>query len=70
MLYCFIGGRKFRDLPAYIVWLVVHLIQLIGFSSRLIVLINSAWDYFLYERKVRVITGESQKLHPGDIQLP
>jgi NADH dehydrogenase len=53
----FIGGRKFRGLPAWIVWLVVHLIQLIGFRNRLIVLINWAWDYFLYERAVRIITG-------------
>jgi len=54
----FIGGRRFSGLTAWIVWLVVHLIQLIGFRNRLIVLINWAWDYFLYERAVRVITGE------------
>ena len=54
----FIGGYKFRGLPAWIAWLFVHLIQLIGFRNRLIVLINWAWDYFLYERAVRLITRE------------
>ena len=51
-------GFKFRGLPAWIVWLVVHLIGLIGFRNRLIVLINWAWDYFFYDRAVRLITRE------------
>jgi len=51
-------GFKFRGLPAWVVWLVVHLIGLIGFRNRLIVLINWAWDYFFYDRAVRLITRE------------
>jgi len=39
-------------------WLVVHIVQLIGFRNRLVVLINWAWDYFLYERAVRLIAPE------------
>jgi NADH dehydrogenase len=33
----------------------VHLVNLIGFRNRLLVLINWAWDYFFYERAVRLI---------------
>ncbi len=51
-------GLQFRGFPAWIVWLVVHLIGLIGFRNRLIVLINWAWDYFFYDRAVRLITRE------------
>lgn len=51
-----IGGFQFTGFPAWAVWLVVHLIQLIGFRNRLFVLINWAWDYFFYERGVRLIT--------------
>jgi NADH dehydrogenase len=40
------------------VWLVVHLIQLIGFRNRLIVLINWAWDYLFYDRGPRLIMPE------------
>ena len=54
----YIGGRKFRGFPAWVVWLVVHLMKLVGFRNRLVVLINWAWDYFLYERAVRLITRE------------
>ena len=53
-----VGGMKFRGITAWVVWLVVHLIQLIGFRNRLMVLINWAWDYLLYERAVRLITRD------------
>jgi NADH:ubiquinone reductase (H+-translocating) len=57
----YIGGLKFRGFLAWVVWLVVHIMQLIGFRNRLIVLINWAWDYFLYERAVRVIEPAGKK---------
>ncbi len=53
-----IRGFAFRGFLAWVVWLVVHLIQLIGFRNRLIVLINWAWDYLFYDRGVRLITRE------------
>ncbi len=53
-----IGNMEFTGFPAWVVWLVVHLIGLIGFRNRLIVLINWAWDYFFYDRAVRLITRE------------
>jgi NADH dehydrogenase len=43
---------------AWIGWLVVHLIMLIGFRNRLVVLANWAVNYFTYDRGVRLITGE------------
>lgn len=51
-------GMQFRGFPAWIVWLVVHLIGLIGFRNRLIVLINWLWDYLFYDRAVRLISRE------------
>lgn len=51
-------GMQFRGFAAWFVWLVVHLIGLIGFRNRLIVLINWTWDYFFYDRAVRLITRE------------
>jgi NADH dehydrogenase len=52
------GRLRFRGFLAWVVWLVVHLIQLIGFRNRLLVLINWAWDYFFYDRAVRLITSD------------
>jgi len=54
----YVRGFAFKGFPAWVVWLVVHLIQLIGFRNKLLVLINWAWDYFFYERAVRIITPE------------
>lgn len=48
-------GRTFVGLFAWLLWLVVHLMNLIGFRNRLIVVINWAWDYLFMERVVRLI---------------
>ncbi|HKZ69640.1 MAG TPA: NAD(P)/FAD-dependent oxidoreductase, partial [Anaerolineales bacterium] len=53
-----IYGLRLRGFFAWIMWLVVHLIQLIGFRNRLVVLINWAWDYLFYDRAVRLISPE------------
>jgi NADH dehydrogenase len=50
-----VNGLQFRGFLAWMVWLVVHILQLIGFRNRLVVLINWAWDYFFYDRAVRLI---------------
>jgi NADH dehydrogenase len=50
-----IGGRVFTGLPAWLIWLIIHLFNLIGFRNRMLVLINWAWDYVLYERAVRFV---------------
>ncbi len=51
-------GLNWTGFPAWVMWLVVHIIQLIGFRNRLFVLLNWAWDYFFYERAARLITRE------------
>ena len=51
-------GVNFSGRLAWVVWLTIHLIALIGFRNRLIVLINWAWSYFFYDRAVRLITRE------------
>src|SRR5437867_3125175 len=53
----YIRGIGFTGFPAWVVWLVVHIIQLIGFRNKLFVLLNWAWDYFFYERAARLITS-------------
>ena len=54
----YIRGIAFKGFPAWVVWLIVHIIQLIGFRNKLFVLLNWAWDYFFYERAVRLITRD------------
>jgi NADH dehydrogenase len=52
----YIRGIAFTGFPAWVVWLVVHIIQLIGFRNKVFVLLNWGWDYFFYERAARLIT--------------
>lgn len=50
-----VGGRAFTGFPAWLLWLVVHIVKLIGFRNRALVLVNWAWNYIFYERSVRLI---------------
>ena len=54
----YIRGVAFKGFVAWVVWLVVHILQLIGFRNKLFVLLNWAWDYFFYERASRLITEQ------------
>jgi NADH dehydrogenase len=54
----YIRGVAFTGFIAWVVWLTVHVMQLIGFRNKLFVLLNWAWDYFFYERASRLITEE------------
>ncbi|MRR17914.1 MAG: FAD-dependent oxidoreductase, partial [Deltaproteobacteria bacterium] len=50
-----IGKQTFKGILAWVLWLIIHLFNLIGFRNRVMVLINWAWDYLLYERAVRYV---------------
>ncbi len=50
-----LGRFKFKGFPAWVVWLVVHIMKLIGFRNRLLVLINWAWEYLFFDRANRII---------------
>src|SRR5947207_8613818 len=51
-----VGRFKFSGLLAWPTWLFVHLIFLIGFRTRIAVLIQWAYSYFAYKRSARIIT--------------
>lgn len=52
------GRLKLSGYIAWLIWLFVHLIQLVGFQSRILVLIQWGWNYFTFNRAARLITGE------------
>ena len=53
---------------AWLAWLFVHILFLVGFRNRVLVLIQWAWSYFTYERGARLITGDDGL--PGSSSLP
>ncbi len=50
-----IKGIRVTGFAAWMLWLVVHLMSLVGFRNRAVVLINWAWNYVTYDRGVRLI---------------
>jgi NADH dehydrogenase len=52
-----IRGLRLSGLPAWLAWLFVHIVFLIGFRNRFLVLFEWAWAYFSWQRGARLITG-------------
>ncbi|MFY9950204.1 MAG: NAD(P)/FAD-dependent oxidoreductase [Candidatus Sulfotelmatobacter sp.] len=44
---------------AWLAWLFIHILFLVGFQNRVLVLTQWAWSYFTYERGARLITGST-----------
>jgi NADH dehydrogenase len=51
-----IGRFKTHGFIAWVLWLFVHILFLIGFRNRLVVMIQWAWSYFTFDRGARLIT--------------
>jgi NADH dehydrogenase len=47
---------RFNGFPAWVTWLFVHLLYLVGFQNRLLVLVQWAFHYFTFNRGARLIT--------------
>jgi len=60
------GKFEISGYLAWLAWLFIHILFLIGFRNRLIVMIQWAWSYLTYERGARLITGSNEL--PGWIQ--
>ncbi|HUJ27786.1 MAG TPA: NAD(P)/FAD-dependent oxidoreductase [Myxococcales bacterium] len=55
-----IAGIKTAGFIAWMLWLVVHIMTLIGFRNRFVVLVEWAAVYLRYERGARLITFQEQ----------
>jgi NADH:ubiquinone reductase (H+-translocating) len=53
------GKVHISGLIAWLSWLFIHIMFLIGFRNRMLVLIQWAWSYVTYERGARLITGST-----------
>jgi NADH dehydrogenase len=56
-----LGRVRLSGAPAWLAWLVLHLLFLVGFRNRLIVLFQWAWSFLSYDRGARLITGPLQR---------
>jgi NADH dehydrogenase len=52
-----IGGLRFGGYPAWLAWLFVHLLYIVQFGNRVLVLVQWAWSYLTWARSARLITA-------------
>lgn len=61
---------KTQGFKAWFIWMFVHLISLIGFRNKLIVVINWMWSYFTYDTGIRLIIGRKKENVPVEATTP
>jgi NADH dehydrogenase len=54
-----IGRLHFGGFFAWLFWALIHIVYLIGFRNRLLVMIEYAWSYITFGHGARLITGET-----------
>jgi len=59
-----IHGLRFGGFLAFLAWAFIHVLFLIGFRRRLMVMLEWMWSYLTFSRGVRLITGEDQVPKP------
>ncbi len=53
------GWLRLSGYPAWLAWLFIHILKLIEFENRILVLFQWAWNYLTRNRSARLITGPS-----------
>lgn len=53
--------------PAWLLWLFIHLMALVGVKNRLLVFINWAINYFTYDPSLRLLIRPQSKIEKADI---
>src|SRR6202165_2362194 len=59
-----LGKLHFSGYFAWLAWLFVHLLFLIGFRNRFMVMLEWAWAYITYSHSARLITGPPEPEPP------
>lgn len=56
-----IGPLKVRGFIAWWMWLLIHIMYLIGFRNRVLVMLQWAWAYWTFDRGARLITRDTTR---------
>lgn len=64
------GRLHLSGFPAWLIWVFVHIANLIEHDDRLLVMIQWAWHYFTRKRGARLITGPLPFPLPAPQELP
>jgi NADH dehydrogenase len=56
-----LAGVSLHGFVAWLIWMFIHLISLIGFKNKVITFINWVWSYITYDQSLRLIIKPSSK---------
>jgi NADH dehydrogenase len=54
-----LGWIKLSGWPAWLIWIFIHLLYIVQFQNRLLILLQWSWLYITFNRAARLITGKS-----------
>lgn len=63
-----LGFLQLTGYPAWLAWLFLHVIFLVGFESKLLVLIQWAWNYITRARSARLIADDPVAVRQSTVQ--
>ncbi len=52
---------RFHGFSAWLVWMFIHLISILGMRNKIAVLVNWIWAYFNYSTSLRLLIGPAKK---------
>jgi NADH:ubiquinone reductase (H+-translocating) len=58
------GNLKMTGFLAWLAWLFVHVLSLVGFRNRVVVLLEWAWAYVSFQRSARIILSSTVPREP------
>ncbi|MEL7120393.1 MAG: NAD(P)/FAD-dependent oxidoreductase, partial [Bacteroidota bacterium] len=54
-----VGALKIKGFIAWVIWMSLHLMTLVGFRNRVVVFVNWMYNYFYYDRSLRMIIEDA-----------
>ncbi|MEO1587683.1 MAG: NAD(P)/FAD-dependent oxidoreductase [Bacteroidota bacterium] len=60
------GKLHLKGLIAWMGWMFIHILYLVGFRNKAVVFINWVWSYFTYDKGVRIIINPSQQARSSE----
>jgi NADH dehydrogenase len=57
------GRLKLTGMSAWLAWMLVHVLFLVGFRNRFVVMFEWMWQYLTFKRGARLITGHVRPGH-------
>jgi NADH dehydrogenase len=65
-----LGWIRFSGYLAWLAWLFIHLMSLVGHQNRLLVALQWGWNYFTRNRSARLITASVPRQRGEDVSSP